>query len=356
MNYLLKFLKDKPLIALDIGTSSIKLIQLKRTRGKYELVNFGIIPIPSWAITEDRIVEPEIVSEAIKNLVTSEKIKTKYVALAISGSSVVIKKIVVPLMSEAELAESIYGEVEQYIPYNIEEVNIDFYILPQEQEDTEEMQVIFVAVKNEQVLEYSDIIEKAGLKPAVIDVDVFAIENSYEFNYGIAPGVVGLVDIGANITNINILEDGLTSFTRDLPFGGVHFNKAIEQQLNVSSDEAEQIKLGVERKNISPKEVVSILTSVLDELAFLINESLEFFQSSGSEKVVSKLILSGGCAKLAGIDQFLSNKLHCTVEISNPFKNIKIDEKVFDPEYINAMSPLAAVGVGLALRSPIDKF
>jgi len=356
MRSLLKWWMDKPVIALDIGTSSIKMVQLRRRKSDYELLNFGLMPLPPNTITADRIVEPETVIQAIRNLISSERVKTKQVALAVSGPSVVIKKIMLPLMSEEELATSIYGEVEQYIPYNVEEVNLDYFVLPYDDQETDQMQVIFVAVKSEKIQEYTDIILEAGLNPAVIDVDVFAIENSYEFNYGIPTGTIGLVDIGANITNINILEEGYTSFTRDLPFGGENFNRALEQELGVTPEEAEGLKLGLELRGIPADKVSAILINVVQDLIFLINESLEFFYSSTTAKEVNRLVLSGGCAKLPGLDQLLSTSLNCTVEISNPFKNIRIDHKVFDPEYIETLSPMAAVGIGLALRSPVDKF
>src|SRR3990172_568444 len=355
MSYLLKLFKDRPIIALDIGTYSIKLVQLQRLKREYKILNFGMIPLPPGVITEEKINEPDTVVEAIKNLAASEKIKTKHVALAVSGSSVVIKKISVPVMSEAELAEAIQAEAEQYIPYDIADVNLDFYILPQEDQETNQMPVIFVAVKSEKIQEYSDIIQRAGLNPAIIDVDVFAIENSYEHNYGTYPGVIGLIDIGANITNINILEDGITSFTRDIPFGGNRYNHAIADQLKVSDEDAERLKLGIMVKGISSSEVVPIMVSVTQDLALMINESLDFFHSSGPEKDISKLALSGGCTRIDGIEQLLAEILHCPLEISNPFKNIKVDEREFDPEYIRDMSPLAAVSVGLALRSPVDK-
>lgn len=354
-SYWLKLFKDKPVVALDIGTSSIKLVQLKRLKREYQLTNFGIIPLPTGAIAEDSINQPETVVDAIKNLISSEKIKAKHVALAVSGSSVVVKKITVPNMSEAELVESIQAEAEQYIPYDIEDVNLDFFILPQEGQETNEMPVIFVAVKSEKIQEFSDIIQRAGLTPAIIDVDAFAIENSYEHNYGISSGIIGLINIGTNITNINILEDGITSFTRDIPFGGTRYNQAIAKQLNVSVEEAERLKLGVMIKGIPDSQVSPIVVSVTQDLAFMINESLDFFHSSGPEKDISKLVLSGGCSRIDGIDQFLAGFLHCPVEISNPFKNIKVDEQQFDLEYIEEMAPLAAVSVGLALRSPVDK-
>jgi type IV pilus assembly protein PilM len=355
-NYWLKFFGDKPPIALDIGTSSIKLIHLQRLKEGYQLRNLAMIPLPPGVITEDRIAEPETVIEAIKNLASSEKIKAKHVSLAVSGSSVVIKKISVPVMSEAELAESIQAEAEQYIPYNIEDVNLDFYILPQEGQENDQMSVIFVAVKSETIQEYSDIIQGAGFKPSIVDVDAFAIENSYEYSFGIPSGVIGLIDIGANITNINILEEGITSFTRDIPFGGTRYNQAIMQELNVSDEEAEQLKLGITVKDISINQVAPILVSVTQELALIINESLDFFRSTGPEKDISKLVLSGGCAKINGIEQILSELLSCPAEISDPFKNIRVDEREFDPEYVSDMSPLVAVGVGLALRSSADKF
>jgi type IV pilus assembly protein PilM len=261
-------------------------------------------------------------------------------------------------MPYEELEDSIQLEAENYIPFDVEEVNLDFHILTKAEEGAEspeQMEVLLVAVKKEKVNECAGLISGLGLRPLVVDVDVFAIENAYEYNYGMEEGkIVALVDIGAGMTNINILEDGITTFTRDIPFGGNNYNQAIQNEHNLSFETAEKLKLGEEIEGISPQDIVPLLISTTEEFSEEIQKSFDFFRTTGDYEV-DKIVLSGGCSRTQGIDRYLSESLGLTTETFNPFKNIVIDEKSFDPEYIQYIAPFAAVGVGLALRKLGDK-
>jgi len=344
--------KQSPVFAIDIGTNSVKIVHLQPRRKGYELLNFGTMPLPSGVIEDGAIVDPDVVVQAIKNLMKLEKIGVKNAVTAASGTSVIIKKIKVPQMSETELVNAIQFEAGQYIPFDIEDVYLDFMVLntPLTHKDTEQMEVLLVAVTKEKMNELTTILTRAGLKVAVVDVDVFAIENAFELNYSIPFNeVIVLMDIGAGVTNINILEQGYSAFTRDVYFGGMKYNEAIMRQLDVDYETSEKLKLGNETNGHSPSELYDITNSVTSELSMEISRALEGFRGS-SEIPISKIILGGGCARMVGLDQALAENLGIQVEIFNPFQKIHFSPKAFDPEYIEYMAPFASVGVGLALR------
>lgn len=349
--------RSRPVVGIDIGSHSIKLVRLKKVKQGYKLLNLGIIPLPPEAIVDGAIIDAEAVIETLKNLVKSEQIKTKDVVTAVSGTSVIVKKINLPLMSETELQASINWEAEQYIPFDIEDVYMDYQILRSSEEERETeskelMEVLLVAAKKEKVEDYTSLILEAGLNPVVVDVDVFAIETSYEINHGLpAEQTFALVDIGASVMNINIIKDGVTTFTQDTSIGGQLYTETLQKRLNLSFEQAEALKMGVEVKGISPTEILPILTSVTADIAMKIQQSFEFYRTASiSERDIDKIVLSGGCAKLQGIYQYLSDRLSIPVEIADPFERILFDEKQFDPDYLMELAPLAAIGVGLASR------
>lgn len=360
--------KNTKAIGLDIGSYSIKLANLEKTKNGFQLMNFGIMPIPPDAIVDGVVERPDSVIEAIRRLVSIEKIKTRHVVTAVSGESVIIKKINLPIMRDDELAESIRLEAEQYIPFDIDDVNIDFQIIRkiegnkdiskkrgEEEESEDQMDVILVAVKKDVIAERVRLINDAGLNPVVIDLDVFAIENGYEFNHGFKEAeVIALVDIGASLTNINILEGRVTTFTRDLTIGGNMCTHAIEKGLNVGPDVAENLKMGIETSGISQKDVIPIITSAKERLSQEIAKSFEFY-STAANREIDKIVISGGWATMEGMDRFLSNSLGLPVEIVDPFKNIKINHNKFDPEYIRDIAPIATISIGLSMRRFDDK-
>lgn len=353
------FFKKKEVVGLDIGSHSIKLVEIKETGKGMELINFGVMPLKPEAVVDGAIMDASIIVDTIQNLIEVQKVKTKDVVTSVSGTSVIIKKIKLPFMTEEELAETIEFEAEQYIPFDISDVNIDFQILESEElleeEGADQMEVLIVAIKREKIDDYTNLILEAGMNPVIVDVDAFAIENSYEVNYDLKEKeIVALVDIGAAVMNINILKNGLTSFTRDIFLGGNLYTQNIQKEFGITFEDAEAIKLGIEMEGISKEKTRRTIERTTEEIFQEVNRSFEFFRSATGDDNIDQIVLSGGCTKIKGIDQFFSQRVNIPVEIVNPFKKIHFDEKLFDREYIKEIAPLAAVGVGLAIRRVDD--
>jgi len=348
--------KKTDLVGLDIGASSIKAIQLKRAGRGFELMHLGIAPLPPETIVDGVIMDANAVVSAVNQIYAENAIKTKEVAVAVSGHSVIVKKIRMTQMKEEELRQSIQWEAEQYIPFAIEDVNIDFQIIGAPTSESQEMEVLLVAVKKDIVNDYQNIITTAGLNTMVVDVDAFALENAYTISYEIKPDeVVALVNLGAAVMTINILKNGISTFTRDSVIGGNRYTEAIQKGLALSYDQAEKLKMGQEVEGHGFEEAQSIITEVNGELVGEIRRSLDFFRSSSQDEHIHKLLLSGGSARLPGLLEFLSQSLEIPGEIANPLRNIKADPKRFDPEYLEFIAPQTAISVGLALRQPGDK-
>lgn len=350
-------------LGLDIGSHSIKVMELKEAKGGvWRLVKFGLHKLPAEAIVDGAIMNSAAVVEGIRNLVTRHKIKTRDVATSISGHSVIIKKVNLPSMTEDELNESIQWEAEQYIPFSINDVNLDVQILNMS-EESGQMEVLLVAAKKDIIDEYTAVIREAGLKPLIMDVDAFTVENSFDLSEAIEPGeVVALVNVGASLININILQNGVTAFTRDINMGGNQFTEEIQKQLNVSYEEAEALKLGGNISStqstteaIVPQEVGSILRSTSEAMSVEIQRSIDFFLATASGLSLSKVVVSGGTARVAGLKEALETTLNAKVELADPFRSVQFNPKDFDPDSLADLAPMSAVVTGLALRRLGDK-
>lgn len=349
------FKSKKNIIGLDIGSSSIKLVELKENKKGFELVNFGMVPLPAEAIIDCALINSSAVVEAIRELLNTLKVKSKYVATSVSGHSVIIKKISLPVMTEQELEESIHWEAEQYIPFDINEVNIDVQILNADESGVGQMEVLLVAAKTDLITDYTSVISEAGLTPLIIDVDVFAIENMFELNYSdIELDTLVIANIGASMINLNIMTRGINAFTRDINIGGNQFTEEIQKQLNLSYEEAEALKIGSSSINgPESEELANILSSVSETLASEIQRSLDFYAATSLGEQIQKIYLSGGTAKISGLSSIIESKVGVPVELLNPFRHIHYNEKSFD--FLENVAPFAAVAVGLALRYNGDK-
>ncbi|MBW8714152.1 MAG: type IV pilus assembly protein PilM, partial [Acidobacteria bacterium] len=241
------FRKAKALVGLDIGSSAVKAVELKPAGKGYKVTGFGSEPIPPDSIVDGAIIDAAAVADAIRRLFDSRGIKTKEVAASLSGNAVIVKKITLPVMTEAELSESIYWEAEQYIPFDIQDVNLDYQILDKgDASGGKTMEVLLVAAKKEKIADYTGVIAQAGRAAVVVDVDAFALQNAYEANYGIEPGaVVVLLNAGASATNINILHGDQSVFTRDISIGGNAYTEALQRELSLTYESADTLKRGL---------------------------------------------------------------------------------------------------------------
>jgi type IV pilus assembly protein PilM len=360
-------LKKNQLIGLDIGSHSIKLVEIDHSAKGRVLKNFGIIGLPPDAIVEGFIKETEIVSSAIKNLFKNLRVKNKSVATSISGFSVIVKKIALNQKAEAELETTIQDEAEQYIPFDIQEVNLDFDILTsreksaevegeeEKEEGSEQMEVMLVAAKKDIIDDYVGLLTVAGLNPGVLDVDAFALQNAFEISAENPEGCYALVNVGAEELGINAIKNDVSLFTRDSSYGGSQITEAIMSEFNVSYEEAEKMKLGGTELSKEREALEGIFTSVVSEWVQEIKRALDFVSSTYPDETIEKIVVSGGACRIPGFQKYLNLETDIPVTQFNPFANLVIDERRFDPNYLNYMAPQAAVAVGLALRSFGDK-
>jgi len=355
--------KRNQLIGVDIGSHSIKIAEIEDSKKGMILKNFGMIGLPENAIVEGSIKEMEIVSAALKNLLNNLKIKNKNVAISISGYSVIVKKITIPQKAEKDLEESIQSESEQYIPFDINDVNLDFQILPSEKEEAEEeeekeelMDVLLVAAKKDIVEEYISLLHLTELNPIVLDIDPFALQNAFEISNHEQSGCHALVHIGAQQLTINVIKDGISIFTRDSSHGGAQITSEIQKSLDTSYQEAESVKLGAKPIEIDQRPAIEeIFSSTVTKWAQEIKRALDFVATTFTDIKVENILLSGGSSLLPGLSKYIGLETGLKTEMLNPFSNLEIKENLFDIGYLNYSAPMAVISIGLALRSTGDK-
>jgi len=350
--------KNKLAVGLDIGSSSVKLVHLKESKRGYQLVAYGSAPLPPEAIVDGALMNSTAIVQAIQELVAQQKVKAKEVAIGVRGHSVIIKKISLPRMSQDELDESIQWEAEQYIPFDVKDVNIDTQILTPEADAAGQMDVLLVAAKKDMINDYTAVCAEAGVAATVVDVDAFAVQNAFESNYDSTPGQpVVLINVGAAVTNINVVMNGMATFTRDITMGGNAFTEEIQKQVNISYEEAEALKVGGQGEvdAVVPQEVERVIQGVADQMGGEIQRSLDFFAATAPESHVVRVFLSGGTARIPALFKVVEQRAGVPVEVLNPFKKIEVDNRKFDPAVIMNAAPAAAVAVGLALRRAGDK-
>ena len=348
------------LFGLDIGSSSLKLAEVRAVGRGYQLLNAGMTPLPPDAIVEGAIMNASAVVEAIRSLLGTCKPRTRNVATSVSGHSVIIKKISLPNMSREELAQSIQWEAEQYVPFNIHDVNLDYQIISPratgKEETSDQMSVLLVAAKKDLVEDYAALLREAGLRPVIIEVDSFAVENMYEANYeGEEDDLIAIFNMGASVTNINVFKNGVSLFTRDIHFGGNQFNEEIQKELHLGYREAEQLKLGGSGQEASQIEVQEILGRITEALLNEVQRSLEFFAATSGDQRINKVVLCGGCSCLPGLVEKTEERLGIPVELADPFRKVTADPSRWKPDYLRGIAPFMGVSMGLAIRRVGDQ-
>ena len=346
------FGKKKSVAGLDIGSSSIKMVELEGKANNLSLVGLGFENLPSDTIIDGQIMELNTVSDVIQSVCANHQITATQVVTGVSGHSVIIKNIVLPPMSREELEESIDWHAEEHIPYDLADVSLDYQVTANDADSTH---VLIAACKRERIDNIKQAIQLAGKQPVIIDVDTFALQNCYEANYNPTESdVVTLLNIGASTMNVNIVKGTRSLFTRDITVGGSQFTDVLQRSLGLNFQQAEAVKRGVHNvaDGIEEKSIEPLMNNVTEIVAMEIQKTFDFYRATteDNETVVQKILISGGGSKLAGLSQELSTRLELPVEVLDPFRNINVDTKKFDPDYLSEIVPEMAVAVGLAIR------
>ena len=346
----------KQCIGLDIGSSSIKVVQLRKKGSGWALQAFGMQPLVPQTIVDGTIMDQGAVADAVRQLWGRLKLKTKDVAIAIAGHSVIIKKISVPQMSAEQLAMNIRQEAEHHIPFGRDDVEIDYHVT-NPANSSGQTELLLVAAKKEVVADYIQCVRDASLIPQVVDVAAFASQNGFEANYTLdARETVVLINIGAAISNINIVRSGVSLFTRDVTIGGNAFTEEIQKQLGIAADEAEAYKVGGNQTDdgVVPQEVIKVMDGVSEVMAGEFQRSLDFFLATTADANVTRIVLAGGSAKVGSLHRAIERRSRLPLEVADAWRRVEIDATL-DRVYLGAHSPEALIGVGLAMRAAGDK-
>jgi type IV pilus assembly protein PilM len=343
------------IIGLDIGSNAVKMVEIDRSKKGFELEYVGLAPLPDGAVVDKSIKKADLVGNAIRAL-HSLSSRSKYVSTSLAGKAVIIKQVTMTSMTDSQLEKQIQMEAEPYIPFDIKDVNLDFFITGDRPEKEGSMEVVLVAAKKDYMAEYLDLIKSLNLTPLIVDVDPFALEVMYEFCYpNVQEEIVALVNVGASTINVNILKSGASQYTRDLPIGGDTITREIMRFFDVDFERAENIKRGADLDRVNPRNLRKIFQRSVDYFVSELQKILDFFSANVSYDPIQKIFLSGGAANTYGLASTMESELNIPVEIIDPFRSLKVNEKVFDLDYLNSVGAQMAVAVGLALRDEGDK-
>lgn len=346
---------EKKLVAVDIGTSSIKLAEVESSRRGPMLKRFAMLPLTPGLVEGGEIVDIASVSESIASLVKANKIKAKYASTGLFGGGVIVKKITMPRMEPNLVAEQIKWEAEQYIPFDVNEISLEHHILENRNPSSESIEVLLVAAKQEFVFRSVETVESAGLSCAIMDVNGFALANCFEANYGALDGTVALLNIGAGTTNLVVLDRGEVIFCRDISIGGSTYTNEIGKSMSVSTAEAESLKISASLGQEVPSEVNNILTNTSEQVVEEIKNSFEFYTATASGSAIQRLYVSGGSIFVPGLVEQLSKSVGAPYEVFDPFLKMSYDPKAFSSEYISQIKSISPIALGLALRKPSEK-
>jgi type IV pilus assembly protein PilM len=349
--------RAKSLVGLDVGSSAVKAVELKAAGKFYKVTGFGTEPLPPDCIVDGAIIDATAVADSIRRLFDATGIKTRDVAASLSGNAVIVKKISLPMMSDGELAESIYWEAEQYIPFDIQDVNLDYQILDRGDSAGGKgmMEVLLVAAKKEKIADYTGVIAQAGRTAVVVDVDAFALQNAYEVNYGIEGNtVVVLLNAGASATNINILHGDQSVFTRDISIGGNAYTEALQRELNLPFDAADALKRGEPADGTTYDDARPVLRAVTENVMLEIQKTFDFFKATAASDKINRIMLSGGASRAEGFTEMLTDRFEAPVEAFDPFRRVAFDARRFKTNPAD-IAPTVAVAVGLGLRRVGDR-
>jgi type IV pilus assembly protein PilM len=349
----IKMGEGKNLVGVDIGTSSIKVCQLKETRRGYSLARFGFGYLPPQTIVDGQVMDASQVVETLQRVFHDAKIRQKEVGLSVSGQSVIIRKITVPMMTSGQLEEQIHWEAEQHIPFDIKDVQIDYQVLRRSPEASQ-MELLLVAAKRDQIHDFAQLAKDAKLKPVICDIDAFSVQNLFEVSRGLPTDqTIALINVGASLSSLNIVANGVSAFTREIANGGNVITEEIQKQMGVPYDQAEAYKgggAGEGEPGIVPEQVVRIIESVTDSIAGEIQRSLDFFMATSGEGEIARIFVTGGSSNLVPLAQAIERRARVPVEVWAPTEWVIVEAKEVNRGLLQARAAQLAVSLGLALR------
>lgn len=349
------FRKKGNLVGLDIGSHSIKVVQLQERDIGPALLNIGIATLPGKLPAEGRTTKPETVAGVVLGLMQNLAIKGKDVAASVSGHEVISKKVELPMMTEDELENRMQFELGQFIPYSINEVDVDYQILDVAKDRPNFMEVLLVAAKKETVNDHTNLVRLCELQPVVIDVDYFALSNAFEAIHGVAEKSVALIDIGATKAIMNIICRGFPVFTRGISIGGRQITERIEEHFGIPLEDAERLKLGEIPSTVRLEDLEEIFVSVVRNWVSECRRAINLFHTNFPEYRIEEIHLSGGSCRIPGLDKVFRENLGAEVHLFNPLAGLEYDPQVFDPAYLDHVGPQMAIAFGLALRKAREK-
>jgi type IV pilus assembly protein PilM len=342
--------EGKNLVGVDIGASSIKVAQLRETRKKLQVVRWGWAPLPPQTIIDGHVMNSGVVTEALARIFHDGKITRRDVAIGVYGQSVIVRKITVPMMTSAELDEQIHWEAEQHIPFDIKLMSIDYEVLRRRTESGQ-MDLLLVAAKKDEINDYASILREAKLKPVVVDINAFTVQNMFEHQNELPPeGTIALLNVGAAVSSLNIVAKGVSVFTREITNAGNAITEEIRKALGCSYEQAEAYKMGGGPTEMVPQEVTPIVNQACQGLASEIQRSLDFYLATSGEQEISRIHVSGGSAYLAPLVQAVEKRARVPVQLFDPMSGLAVDSKSVNEGQIRAMATQMVVALGLSLR------
>ena len=342
--------EGKNLVGVDIGASSIKVVQLKEARKKLQIVRWGYAPLPPQTIIDGHVMNAGAVTESLARIFQDNKIQQRDVAIGVYGQSVIVRKITVPMMTAGELDEQIHWEAEQHIPFDIKLMSIDYEVL-RKRPEAGQMDLLLVAAKKDEITDYASILREAKLKPAVVDINAFTVQNIFEHQYGLPPdGTIALLNVGAAVSSLNIVSKGVSAFTREITNAGNSITEEIRKALSCSYEQAEAYKMGGGPTQIVPQEVTQIINTACQGLAGEIQRSLDFYLATSGEQEISRIYACGGSAYLAPLTQAIERRARVPVQLFDPMVNLTVDTKFVNEPQLRSMAAQMVVALGLSLR------
>lgn len=346
-----------PLVGLDIGSSGVKAVVLRHGRGGWALVAAGEAPLPAGSVRDGAAAEPAAVSEVVSQLLDSLKLKRARVVAALSGHAVIVKRLSLPAMSQAELSEAIPWEAEQYIPFDLSEVQLDYQVVGGDGDAAKNtLDVILVAAKRDRIDDRTSVIAQSGRKPVVLDIEAFALANAYKMNYPErSEAFTALVHVGHGVTIVCLLERGEPVFTRDISIGGQIHLDALLRELGPSGvDEpaAHRILNGQFPSETSPDQVAAVLREASAQLVLEVRKTVDFYRATAPVEKLSRVVLSGGAHQAVGLVDLLAGEFGAPVDVFDPFRRVTRSNRAIGGE---AAGPAYAVAVGLAMRQEGDR-